>query len=308
MESSHWPPSKVRLVGFASRKCGNQVTTNRRIRVALATARVRYFILDALLLKLADPRSLRNILLFGGKLKVGIQPIMKRSLRVAVTAIALLLSSAAAAQLVFSGVGRVKDGDSIMVGATEVRLYGIDAPELHQTCQRAGQSWACGAEAKEQLESLAGGRRIECNQVGTDQYQRALARCRVGDIDINRTLVALGYAVAFRRSSLDYASAEESAKVNRRGLWSGTFEMPSEYRHPELARSPSPSRRRPVASRPARTQNSTASTACRIKGNRNRKGQWIYHLPGMPYYEQTGEIFCTEAQAQVAGYRRAIVR
>jgi endonuclease YncB( thermonuclease family) len=102
-------------------------------------------------LRLANPQSLRNLLLFGGKLRVAIQPIMRRSLRVAVTAISLLLSSGAAAQLVLSGVGRVKDCDSIMVGAADVRLYGIDAPELHQTCQRAGQSWACGAEAKAQL-------------------------------------------------------------------------------------------------------------------------------------------------------------
>ena len=235
---------------------------------------------------------------------------MTRSLKLTIAAIALSFCSPAVAQLVFSGVGHVKDGDSIMVGATEVRLYGIDAPELHQTCQRGGQSWACGAEAKAQLEALAGGKRIDCGQVGTDRYQRALARCRVGDLDINRTLVALGYAVAFRRYSLDYASAEESAKVNRRGLWSGTFEMPSEYRHPELARSPSPPMRRSVARASPRMSNSAASTACRIKGNRNRKGQWIYHLPGMPYYEQTRaeEMFCTEAQAKAAGYRRAIVR
>jgi hypothetical protein len=47
-----------------------------------------------------------------------------------------------------------------------------------------------------------------------------------------------------------------------------------------------------------------------IKGNRNRKGQWIYHVPGMPYYEQTRaeEMFCTEAEARAAGYRRAKVR
>ena len=55
---------------------------------------------------------------------------------------------------------------------------------------------------------------------------------------------------------------------------------------------------------------SRASGNCNIKGNRNRKGQWIYHLPGMPYYDRTRpeEIFCTEAEARAAGYRRAIVR
>ena len=47
-----------------------------------------------------------------------------------------------------------------------------------------------------------------------------------------------------------------------------------------------------------------------IKGNQNRRGQWIYHLLGMPYYDQTRpeQLFCTEAEAQAAGYRRAIVR
>jgi endonuclease YncB( thermonuclease family) len=235
---------------------------------------------------------------------------MNRSLAVAAAAISLLWSSSAVAQLTLSGVARVKDGDSLMVGATEVRLYGIDAPELHQTCERAGQGWACGAEAKQQLAALVGDRRVECDQVGTDQYRRALARCRVGDTDINRTLVALGYAVAFRHYSLDYASAEDSAKANRRGLWSGTFEMPSEYRHLKVTPRAAPTRDRFVVRSSRRAWGQPASGACNIKGNRNRKGQWIYHLPGMPYYEQTRaeEMFCTEAQARAAGYRRAIVR
>lgn len=49
---------------------------------------------------------------------------------------------------------------------------------------------------------------------------------------------------------------------------------------------------------------------CLIKGNHSRRGDWIYHLPGMPYYDDTRAeaYFCTEAQAQAAGYRRAIVR
>ena len=49
-----------------------------------------------------------------------------------------------------------------------------------------------------------------------------------------------------------------------------------------------------------------ASGNCSIKGNRNRKGQWIYHVPGMPYYDRTRpeEIFCTEAEAGAAGKRQ----
>lgn len=235
---------------------------------------------------------------------------MDRSLRIAFTALSLFCCSAADAQLVVSGVGHAKDGDSLMVGSTEVRLYGIDAPELHQTCLRAGHKWACGAEAKDRLAALANGKHVECDQLGTDQYQRTLARCRVGDTDISTTMVALGYAVAFRRYSIDYVPVEENAKANRRGLWSGTFQMPSDYRHPDaklarLAHEHGSTRRMTV-----RTRSGPADTTCRIKGNRNRKGEWIYHLPGMPYYEQTRpeEIFCTEAQARAAGYRRALVR
>lgn len=43
-------------------------------------------------------------------------------------------------------------------------------------------------------------------------------------------MVASGHALAFRRYSTDYVSAEETARNNRRGLWAGTFEMPSEVR------------------------------------------------------------------------------
>jgi hypothetical protein len=53
-----------------------------------------------------------------------------------------------------------------------------------------------------------------------------------------------------------------------------------------------------------------ATGTCSIKGNRNRKGRRIHHVPGMPYYDRTRpeEVFCTEAEARAAGYRRAIVR
>ncbi len=36
----------------------------------------------------------------------------------------------------------------------------------------------------------------------------------------------------------------------------------------------------------------------------------VCHVPGMPRYDRTrpGEVFCTEAEARAAGYRRAIVK
>lgn len=232
---------------------------------------------------------------------------------VIVTALLLVAPSAStAAGAPLWGLGRAIDGDSLMVGETEVRLHGIDAPELHQTCTRNGEPWRCGAEAADLLARLATGQQVRCSAVGTDDYGRTLGRCTVGSTDLNRTMVARGLAVAFRRYSSDYVPAEDHAKAGRLGLWSSTFEMPSQYRHPQGAggsAGPTP-RSRSRASPPGGIRTRQAQAACAIKGNRNRRGQWIYHLPGMPYYDQTRpeEIFCTEAEAQAAGYRRAIIR
>ena len=137
----------------------------------------------------------------------------------------LLTSSVAGAQFIVSGIAHAKDGDSLVVGEREIRLFGIDAPEFDQTCKRNGVSWGCGSQAANQLSALVTGRTVRCEQVGTDQYDRMLARCRVGGTDVNRTMVALGFAVAYRRYSSDYVSAELSAKGNRLGIWAGEFEI-----------------------------------------------------------------------------------
>jgi endonuclease YncB( thermonuclease family) len=227
-------------------------------------------------------------------------------------AVSLIVSWAAPslAQAPVYGTGQAKDGDSLMVGDREVRLFGIDAPEFDQTCTKDGMGWSCGASAADKLAQLVTGKNVVCSSVGRDQHGRLLGHCMVGATDVNRAMVASGYAVAFRRYSSDYVSAEDSAKANKRGIWAGTFQMPSDYRHAGDA---------PVPQRPKTRERTVASSSgwqaraignCNIKGNRNRKGQWIYHVPGMPYYDQTRpeEIFCTEAEARAAGYRRAIVR
>lgn len=222
------------------------------------------------------------------------------------------LDGAPAAAAPISGVGRSIDGDSLMVGETEARLFGIDAPELTQTCQRGGQLWSCGSDAAYQLSKLVNGKQVNCSPVGADTFGRTLARCRVGETDLNRTMVATGFALAYRRYSMDYVSAEESAKLARRGIWSGIFEQPSEVRHAgddyiveQQRAEQGSSRELPVVSS-ARSK-AKPSGNCRIKGNHSRKGERIYHLPGMPYYAETvaEQIFCTEAQARAAGYRRS---
>lgn len=228
----------------------------------------------------------------------------------ALALLSLTGASATAAPLV--GGGRSIDGDSLMVGQHEVRLFGIDAPEKTQTCVRDGKPWACGSAAADNLSKLVAGKQVSCASLGKDKHGRTLARCSVGATDINRTMVATGYALAYRRYSMDYISAEESAKAAKRGIWSGTFELPSEVRHADddhLVASPVQGQKsrsgRPVVSSLGSKPQPTGG--CRIKGNRSRKGELIYHLPGMPYYSQTvaEQIFCTEAAARAAGYRRS---
>lgn len=207
------------------------------------------------------------------------------------------------------GQASAVDGDSLSVGGMSVRLFGIDAPEGKQSCARDGAHWACGEAAARQLGALVAGQQVVCRGKGSDDYGRTIAVCEAGGLELNRTMVAQGWATAFRAYSSDYIADEMRAKAARLGIWSSTFQLPQEYRQ---AKAPAPER---TASPPQRFAPTRATVAgpigrCAIKGNRNRKGQWIYHVPGMPYYEATRaeEFFCTEGEAQAAGYRRAIVR
>jgi hypothetical protein len=53
---------------------------------------------------------------------------------------------------VISGKPWVIDGDTVSISSTRIRLEGIDAPELDQTCVDAnGKSWLCGKVATREL-------------------------------------------------------------------------------------------------------------------------------------------------------------
>ena len=125
------------------------------------------------------------------------------------------------------GRPRLVDGDSFHLGAIEVRLQGIDAPEGRQTCKRNGKDWACGETSRRELARLIGGRSIVCDALRMDQHGRALAICKAGDVVLNSAMVASGYAVAFGSR---YTREERDARGARRGLWAGEFERPQDWR------------------------------------------------------------------------------
>lgn len=212
----------------------------------------------------------------------------------------------------YIGSAEVIDGDSLHVAGVSIRLFGIDAPESKQTCDRGGAIWRCGEEAARQLQTMIGGNPVQCRVRGTDPYNRTVAVCTVAGVELNRAMVEAGWATAFRKYAQDYVNAETRAKAARRGIWDSGFEMPEIFRSAQAPhdeqRPAGPGRVSPVVRQP--TAALSTPSGCVIKGNRNRQGQWIYHLPGMPAYDATRpeELFCTEAQARAAGYRRAIVR
>lgn len=222
----------------------------------------------------------------------------------------VLAPSPSIAQTV-AGKAEIIDGDTLTVSGMRVRLFAIDAPEARQSCYKESEAWNCGVEASQALQSLVGGSDVICEGQETDQYGRLVATCRIGQTDIGREMVASGWATAFRNYSDRYVADEARAKAAKLGIWGSTFETPEGFRSAGQTKSTPPGSNASRASgRTSPGQSVSSEGRCAIKGNRNRKGQWIYHLPGMPYYDQTRpeEIFCTEAQAQAAGYRRAIVR
>ncbi len=229
-----------------------------------------------------------------------------RSLAIATS---LLLASPASAQDV-TGPALVVDGDSLVIAETPVRLAGVDAPEPDQTCTRDGQQWACGEEAAAQLLSLVDGQRVSCRGQGTDAYGRLLAICHANGVELGATMVEYGWATAYRSYSSDYFGHEHRARSARQGIWRSEFILPEHHRIAKAEAAAPPVSQAQPASREKRPQaTNRGHHRCTIKGNRSRRGDWIYHLPGMQYYEVTRaeEIFCTEAEARAAGYRRSRV-
>ena len=122
------------------------------------------------------------------------------------------------------------DGDTVNIRGVAIRLNGIDAPETKQTCELNGQAYSCGTKATEALITLLGGQPIECTETGKDRRGRTVANCRVGSTDIGTWMVEHGWAVAFRKYSMEYVAAEERARATKIGIWAGTFTMPEEWR------------------------------------------------------------------------------
>lgn len=154
-----------------------------------------------------------------------------------IVALAIVLAVGFAAEWlmrkeVVNGTATVVDGDTLTLNHERIRLEGVDAPELKQTCMRDGASWPCGTLARFALAELVQRGPIFCTSSSRDRYDRRIARCTVSGIDLGEELVRRGLAVSYGRNG--YPEAEAEARAAGRGMWAGPFERPQDYRsaHP----------------------------------------------------------------------------
>lgn len=147
-----------------------------------------------------------------------------RSARIsAAVVVALSLVLVAHAEAIIGRVVKVADGDTITVLDDQlqqhrVRLAGIDAPERRQ---------AFGGRSRETLSQMVAGRTVVVESNKLDRYGRSVGVVLVDGRDANLAQVQAGMAWWYRAYSREqsaadqtaYASAEEVARTQRRGLW-----------------------------------------------------------------------------------------
>lgn len=225
-------------------------------------------------------------------------------------------------------VTRVIDGDTIEIqDGRKIRYIGIDTPETVDP-RKAVQCF--GLEATNKNKELVNGKkvRIEKDVSETDKYGRFLRYVWVEDMFVNDYLVRQGYAQSYSyppdiKYQDQFVQAQKEARENSRGLW-GTCDyfgqplstptaiptkIPTKVQPTQVIYQLPPTSYIPPPTLPSQPQ----TNSCVIKGNISyNTDEKIYHVSGCPNYDATvineskGERwFCSEAEAQSAGWRKA---
>lgn len=111
---------------------------------------------------------------------------------------------------VLEGVARIIDGDSLVIAGKQVRLYGVDAPELEHPY---------GQKAKWALVALCKGQTVRAEVTAQDAYGRPVALCSLADgRDISAEMVKQGLAIDWAKfSDGEYRKLEPDG--TRKRLW-----------------------------------------------------------------------------------------
>ncbi len=123
-----------------------------------------------------------------------------------------------------AGGFRAVDGDTLTIEGMRIRIRGIDAPERRQLCGAGSSRWPCGLAAGRALAARLPG--LSCRLEGRDKYRRRLATCTMPSGDLGAEMVRNGFAVAYG----SYQREEAEARAAGRGIWSGPFERPEDWR------------------------------------------------------------------------------
>lgn len=130
-----------------------------------------------------------------------------------------------------TGEATVINGDTLKIDGTSIRLYGIDAAESTQTCKRKELTYDCGREAANKLAAITTGKIVSCLPKQTDQDGQMVGLCSVGETELNKWMVVQGLALpSFEDSGMRYKQDQQQAIKLKRGLHSGSYQLPWEYR------------------------------------------------------------------------------
>lgn len=130
----------------------------------------------------------------------------------------------------------VIDGDTLKVDGEPIHLYGIDCPEIGQTCSQSGHEWPCGMSAMLHLDKILTLNRgqIDCSPWGGDGTaakgsERSFV-CSTNHEDLADDLLRGGYCLTIPGAFPGYLEAEREARQGHLGIWGGDFLAPSEWR------------------------------------------------------------------------------
>jgi endonuclease YncB( thermonuclease family) len=235
----------------------------------------------------------------------------------------LLLGAVFSVSPAWTATATVKDGNNIQLGEVTYRLDGIDAPELDQICiDDQADPWTCGVDAREQLTKLIGDRSVHCDDLGPDKTypKRHIGLCTVeGETaSLNRQMVSAGFALDFEPSAKGrFLGDEAAARDARLGLWKGCFVAAAEFRLGNKDGTLFGSACRTDRDRQIREalfpDDLAMPANCSIKGKfavraRVTGNVGIYYrrsCQSYPAITQPDRWFCSEDDAEAAGFRRA---
>lgn len=129
-----------------------------------------------------------------------------------------------------TGISRIIGGDTLALNGRAVKLFGVAAPDISQTCADAsGRGYKCGHQAISWLSGWLADNEIKCYILNEDERGVLTGVCMLGPYDIGAALINAGWAVADVRQTQIYLPYQNQALSNKRGLWQGEFYMPWDW-------------------------------------------------------------------------------